>query len=261
MNFLVFIYSELLYNPLFNLMVFFYNIVPGQDIGIAIILLTLLVRVILYPINNKSIKSQKRLQEIQPEMKALQNKYKENKQEQAKKLMELYQKHKVNPLSGCLPLLLQFPILIALYHVFINGFKDESLSVLYPFIYNPGHIDAISFGIINLSEVNIYLAVIAATLQYFQSKMLMGDKTKGKKEDKEEKKEKTAEEKTQDFAQSMTKNMIYIMPVMTFVFAMSFPSGLALYWAVTTLFAIAQQHVVMKKQEKEDKENESEKVN
>ena len=98
--------------------------------------------------------------------------------------MELYQTHKVNPLSGCLPLLLQFPILIALYHVFINGFKDESLAILYPFVYNPGHIDAISLGIINLSETNIYLAVIAATLQYFQSKMLMGGKTKEKEENK-----------------------------------------------------------------------------
>lgn len=255
MNILSFVYNDLLYYPLFNLMVFFYNIVPGQDIGIAIILLTLLVRIVLYPINNKSIKSQKRLQEIQPKMKEIQNKYKENKQEQAKKLMELYQKHKVNPLSGCLPLLLQFPILIALYHVFINGFKDESLKILYPFVYNPGHIEAVSLGIINLSEVNIYLAVIAATLQYFQSKMLMGSKKKEeKKEEEEEKKEKTAEEKTQDFAQSMTKNMIYIMPVMTFVFAMSFPSGLALYWAVTTLFAIAQQHIITKKEDKKKKE-------
>ena len=257
MNFLLSIYNEILYYPLFNLMVFFYNIVPGQDIGIAIILLTLLVRIALYPINGKSIKSQKKLQEIQPKMKELQNKYKDDKQEQAKKLMELYQKHKVNPLSGCLPLLLQFPILIALYHVFINGFKDESLSILYPFIYNPGHIDAISLGIINLSETNIYLAVIAATLQYFQSKMLMGNKNKDKEEEQEEeqeKKEKTAEEKTQDFAQSMTKNMIYIMPVMTFVFAMSFPSGLALYWATTTLFAIAQQHLIAKKDKKQEVE-------
>ena len=255
MNFLSFIYAELLYNPLFNSMVFFYNIVPGQDIGIAIILLTLLVRIVLYPINGKSIKSQKRLQEIQPEMKKLQNKYKEDKQEQAKKLMELYQKHKVNPLSGCLPLLIQFPILIALYHVFINGFKDESLSILYPFIHNPGHINAVSFGIINLSETNIYLAVTAATLQYFQSKMLMGNKKKeNEQEEEKEKKEKTAEEKTQDFAQSMTKNMIYIMPVMTLVFAMSFPSGLALYWAVTTLFAIVQQHLIARKERKQEVE-------
>lgn len=257
MFFLTSLYNETLYYPLFNLMIFFYNIVPGQDIGVAIILLTLLVRVMLYPINSKSIKSQKKMQKIQPEMKELQKKYKDNKQEQAKKLMELYQKHKVNPLSGCLPILVQLPIFIALYHVFINGFKDESLSVLYSFVHNPGQIDTISFGIINLSEVNIFLAVIAASLQYFQGKALMENKKKDKenkekKEDEEEGKEKTAEEKTQDFAQSMTKNMIYILPVMTFVFAMSFPSGLALYWAVSTLFAIVQQHLIMKKQEKEE---------
>jgi len=253
MNFLSFVYNEILYYPLFNLMVLFYNIVPGQDIGIAIILLTLLVRTIFYPINNKAIKSQKKLQEIQPKMKELQKKYKDDKQEQAKKLMELYQKYKVNPFSGCLPLLVQFPILIALYHVFLNGFKDESLSVLYPFIHNPGHIDAVSFGIINLSETNIYLAIIAASLQYFQSKMLMSNKKEEKeKEEDKENKEKTAEEKTQDFAQSMTKQMIYIMPILTFVFATTFPSGLALYWAVTTLFAIAQQHIIMKKEKKEE---------
>lgn len=186
-------------------------------------------------------------------MKELQKKYKDDKQEQAKKLMELYQKYKVNPFSGCLPLLVQFPILIALYHVFLNGFKDESLSVLYPFIHNPGHIDAVSFGIINLSETNIYLAIIAASLQYFQSKMLMSNKKEEKeKEEDKENKEKTAEEKTQDFAQSMTKQMIYIMPILTFVFATTFPSGLALYWAVTTLFAIAQQHIIMKKEKKEE---------
>jgi YidC/Oxa1 family membrane protein insertase len=230
-------------------MVFFYNIIPGQDIGIAIIMLTLLVRFVLYPINTKAIKSQKRLQEIQPKMKEIQAKYKNDKEKQAKELMGLYQKHKINPMSGCFPILIQFPILIALYWVFLNGFKDESLSIIYPFISNPGHIDPMFIGFVNLSETNIVLAFIAGILQYFQTKMIMGNK---KEEDKkEDKKEKTPEEKTQDFAQSMSKQMIYLMPILTFVFAMSFPSGLALYWAVTTLFAIVQQSLIMRKQDKE----------
>ena len=254
MNFLVSFYNEVLYYPLFNLMVFFYNVIPGQDIGVAIIVLTLCVRFVLYPMNSKSIKSQRSMQAIQPEMKELQKKYKEDKEKQAKELMALYQRRKVNPFSGCLPLLVQFPILIALYHVFINGFKDESLVILYSFISNPGHLNPISFGIINLSETNIYLALIAASLQYFQTKMLMGQRKS--KKDKEENKDnkKTPEEKTQDFAQAMTKQMIYIMPVITFVFAMSFPSGLALYWAVTTLFAIVQQYIIMKKTKKQEKQ-------
>ena len=247
------IFNELIYYPLFNLLVFFYNI-AGQDIGIAIVLLTLLVRFILYPINTKAIKSQKQLQEIQPEMKKVQAKYKDDKEKQAKALMELYQRKKVNPMSGCFPILIQFPILIALYWVFLNGFKDESLVIVYSFITNPGHIDPISLGFIDLSEINIVLAVIAGILQYFQTKMLMVNKKDEKEEKKEEKKEKTAEEKTQDFAQSMTKQMIYLMPILTFVFAMSFPSGLALYWAVTTLFAIVQQFFIMKKTKKQELE-------
>ena len=254
MNFLVSFYNEVLYYPLFNLMVFFYNVIPGQDIGVAIIVLTLLVRFVLYPMNSKSIKSQRAMQAIQPEMKELQKKYKDDKEKQAKELMALYQRRKVNPFSGCLPLLIQFPVLIALYHVFINGFKDESLAILYPFVSNPGYLNPISFGIINLSETNIWLALIAASLQYFQTKMLMGQK-KNKEDKKEgENNKKTPEEKTQDFAQAMTKQMIYIMPVITFVFAMSFPSGLALYWAVTTLFAIVQQYIIMKKTKKQEKQ-------
>lgn len=252
MNILSFIFNDLLYYPLFNLMVFFYNIIPGHDIGIAIIMLTLLVRFVLYPVNTKAIKSQKQLQEIQPKMKEVQAKYKNDKEKQAKALMELYQKHKINPMSGCFPILIQFPILIALYWVFLNGFKDESLSILYTFISNPGHIDPMFIGLVNLSETNIVLAFIAGILQYFQTKMIMGNK---KEEDKkEDKKEKTPEEKTQDFAQSMSKQMIYLMPVLTFVFAMSFPSGLALYWAVTTLFAIVQQSLIIKKTKKQEVE-------
>jgi len=260
MNPLSFIYNEILYYPLFNLMVFFYNVIPGQDIGVAIIMVTLLVRFALYPMNSKSIKSQRAMQAIQPEMKEIQKKYKEDKEKQAKELMSLYQRRKVNPFSGCVPLLIQFPVLIALYHVFINGFKDESLAILYPFVSNPGYLNPISFGIINLSETNIWLALIAASLQYFQTKMLMGQKKNKEDKKEEENKEKTAEEKTQDFAQSMTKQMIYIMPVITFVFAMSFPSGLALYWAVTTLFAIVQQHIIMKKKKNEEQNQEVEVV-
>ncbi|MCK5332756.1 YidC/Oxa1 family membrane protein insertase [Candidatus Parcubacteria bacterium] len=245
---------NLIYYPLFNLMIFFYNIVPGNDIGIAIILLTLLVRFVLYPMNSKSIKSQKKLQEIQPLMKEIQTKYKDNKEKQAKKLMELYQKHKINPLSGCLPILIQLPILIALYRVFLNGFKDESLAIVYPFITNPGHLDPMFMGLVNLSETNLPLALMAGILQFFQTKMLMGNKSKDKKTE-EDNKEKTKEEKTQDFAQSMTKQMMYILPVMTFFFAMTFPSGLALYWVVTTLFAIIQQFLIIKKQDRESSQS------
>ncbi|MFA6097516.1 MAG: membrane protein insertase YidC [Candidatus Paceibacterota bacterium] len=252
---LAYIYNEIIYRPLFNLLVWFYNVIPGHDIGVAIVLLTLFVRLLLYGTNSRSIKSQRQLQEIQPKIKEIQQKYKEDKETQAKKLMELYQKNKINPLSGCLPLLIQLPILIALYQVFMNGFQDASLSMLYQgYVYNPTHLNPISLNFVNLSVPNVYLAFIAGILQYYQTKMLMGTK-EDKAENKEKNKEKTAADQTQDFAKIMNKQMIYIMPVMTFMFAQSFPSGLALYWAVTTAFAIIQQYLIMKKQNKAENIN------
>ncbi len=247
MNILALLYSEIIYRPLFNLLVFLYNIIPGNDIGVAIIILTIIVRLILYKVNAKSIKSQKELQDIQPEIREIQKKYKDDKEKQAQELMTVYQKHKINPFSGCLPLLIQFPIILALYHVFLNGFRDESLNSLYSFVSNPGHLDAISFGFINLAASNIYLALLASILQYYQTKSLMAVSMNGQTE-KTSDAEKSPEEKMQDFAQSLSKNMMYTMPVVTLLFAMGLPSGLALYWSVTTLFAIVQQYFIMKRQ-------------
>ncbi len=245
------VFHEALYRPLFNGLIFLYNIIPGHDFGLAIISLTLLVRLALYPSSMKAIKGQKEMQELQPKLKEIQNKYKDNKEKQAQALMEFYRKNKINPLSGCLPLLVQMPILIALYHVFIAGFDDSTLEILYSFVYNPGHIDPVSFGIIDLSQKNVVLALVAGGFQFVQTKMMMlSRKTdESEKEDKKKKKkgELSREEKAQDFSQTLTKQMVYMMPMITIVFAMSFPSGLALYWIVTTLFAIGQQRLVIGK--------------
>jgi len=259
MNILSFLYNDLIYRPLFNLLVFLYDIIPGNDIGIAIVLLTIIVRLALYKVNGKSIKSQRELQEIQPEIKEIQQKYKDNKEKQAQELMAVYQKHKINPFSGCLPLLIQFPIIIALYRVFLDGFRDESLSLLYSFVPNPGHLDSISFGgLVDLSSPYLLFALLASVLQYFQTKSLMDVAKKKQMENQssDEKKveaEKTPEEKMQDFSQSLTKNMMYMMPVITFLFAQRLPSGLALYWSVTTLFAIVQQYFIIRKRKEETK--------
>jgi len=247
-EFIISIFNEALYRPLFNGMVFLYNVIPGHDLGIAIIVLTLLTRFALYPLSQKAIKGQKEMQELQPRLKELQNRYKDNKEKQAQALMEFYRKNKINPLSGCLPLLVQMPILIALYHVFIAGFDDSALNILYSFVYNPGHINPISLGIIDLSQKNFFLALAAGAFQFIQTKMIMTSRKTKEEEKKKDKKENSSkEEKIQDFSQTMTKQMIYVMPVITIVFAMNFPSGLALYWIVTTLFAIGQQYLIFRK--------------
>lgn len=253
MNILSFIYNDLIFRPLFNLLVFLYDIIPGHDIGVAIILLTIMVRLALYKVNGKAIKGQRELQEIQPEIKAIQQKYKDNKEKQAQELMAVYQKRKISPFSGCLPLLIQFPIIIALYRVFLNGFHDESLKSLYSFVPNPGHLNAISFGgIIDLALPSVALALLASVLQYYQTKSLMSVAAKKKAEAEPKKEgEMSQEEKMQEFTQSLSKNMMYMAPVLTFVFGMTMPSGLALYWSVTTLFAIVQQYFIIKKRKGE----------
>jgi len=155
MDFIVTIFNEALYRPLFNTLIWIYNIIPGNDLGIAIILLTILIRFILYPLSKKAIQSQKAISFLQPKIKEIQKKYK-NKEEQAKVMMELYKKHKVNPMAGCLPILIQLPILIALYRVFFSGLNMETLNILYGFIQRPDSLNLMFLGLINLSQKNIF---------------------------------------------------------------------------------------------------------
>src|SRR3989338_6616349 len=125
-------FNQILVYPLLNLLVFFYNFIP--DIGVVIILVTVLVRLALLPSFHKSLKHQKALQDLQPKMNEIKEKHKDDKEQQAKAMMELYKVHKVNPLSSCLPLLLQLPLLIALYQVCIRSLDGSKLNGLYSFV-------------------------------------------------------------------------------------------------------------------------------
>jgi len=225
MDFIVTIFNESLARPLFNLLVWVYNVVPGSDFGIAIILVTLLLRVILYPLSDKALRSQKALQELQPKIKELQKKYKD-KQEQSRAMMEFYKEHKVNPFSGCLPLLIQLPLLIALYRGFLTGLNPESLDRLYPFIHNPGVLNPVFIGIVNLAEPSHVLAVLAGLSQFAQSKVTFQG---------------SAMASGSDFSKIMSKQMIYMMPLFMIFIAWNLPAGLALYWVVTMLFSMVQQ--------------------
>ncbi len=231
------IFNEFLYRPLFNLLVFLYNTIPCSDIGVAIIGVTAVVKLVFWPLTGKAVKSQKALQEIQPRIKEIQEKYKDNKEEQAKKLMEFYKENKVNPMSGCLPLLVQIPILIALYQVFLKGFDPSSLSSLYSFVHNPGVINPMFFGLINLALPNKVFAILAGVSQFFQAKMTMPKNTKLPNAPK------TSDEY---MMRAISKQTLYFLPVFTILISWNLPSGLALYWVVTTLFTLFQQYVIMR---------------
>ncbi len=213
------------------LLIWIYNIVPGNDLGIAIILLTILIRFILYPLSKKAIQSQKAISFLQPKIKEIQKKYK-NKEEQAKVMMELYKKHKVNPMAGCLPILIQLPILIALYRVFFSGLNMETLNILYGFIQRPDSLNLMFLGLINLSQKNIFLAILAGFFQFIQSKMILPQNiTKDK-----------SKSGGLDFSSIMSQQMLYFMPMITIFIAWNLPSALPLYWIVITIFGIVQQY-------------------
>jgi len=230
MEFIVTIFNESLARPLFNLLVWVYNVVPGSDFGIAIIVVTVFLRILLYPLSDKALRAQKALQELQPKIKEIQKKYKD-KQEQGRVMMEFYKEHKVNPFSGCLPLLIQLPILIALYRVFLTGVRPESLDTLYSFIHNPGVLDTMFLGIVNLAEPSHALAILAGLSQFAQSKATFQG---------------SAMSSGSDFSKMMSKQMIYMMPLFMIFIAWNLPAGLALYWVVTMLFSLGQQMYVNK---------------
>ncbi len=226
-----FIYYDIIYRPLLNLLVMFYNILPGHDIGVVIILLTILIRLILAPSFHKSLKSQKAMNDLQPKLNELREKYKDDKEGQARAMMDLYREYKINPLSSCLPLLIQLPILIALYQVF-NKALAGNLNGLYNFVHNPGSIDPYFLNLINLAKPSIVLGVLAGLAQFWQSKMMMPK----------------ASQQQDATAKAMSLQTTYVLPVVSIIVAIRLPAGLPLYWIVTTLFAIAQQYYIMRKQ-------------
>jgi len=233
-------FNTILVQPLFNLLVFFYNLVPGNDLGVAIILLTLVIKLLLYPLSRQSIRSQKALQELQPKMEALKKQYKNDKEKLAKEMMALYKTEKVNPLSSCLPLLIQLPFLIAVFHVFRTGVDSASLEMLYSFVPNPGSLNPVSFGIINLAQPNLILAVLTGAAQFWQSKMLITKRPP-----------KVPGAKDEDMMALMNKQMVYFMPIITVVIGAGLPAGLILYWLVMTILTALQQLLMFKKKKVE----------
>ena len=233
------LFQVIFYQPIFNLLIFLYNIIPGKDIGIAIILLTIIIKLVLWPISIKAMKSQKALTDIQPKVEALKKEYsaKEKQEELAKALMALYSKEKVSPMSSCLPLLIQLPVFIALYRALASGLKSSGFELLYPFVHNPGTIQPTLLGLVNLAAPSVALALLAGVTQYFQAKMMVT----------RQQPKNTPGAKDEEMLATMNKQMVYMMPVLTVVLGWKLPGGLALYWFMTNVLTVLQQFYFFKK--------------
>lgn len=234
------LFHTVIYQPLYNILITLYNVVPGKDFGISIILITILLRTFLIPLYKKQVDSQKKMQILQPKIKALQERTKHDKEKQTKELMELYKEHKTNPFSGCLPIVIQIIFFIAIYRVLINisasGLSADS-SQLYSFVQNPGKINQFFISLVDLTKPNIFIAALAAIAQYFQTKMLMANQPIAPQK----------EDGQPDFTQIMNKQMLYLGPFLTLFIGIKFPAGLSLYWLAGTLFMLVQQIMMEKK--------------
>ncbi len=230
---MAYLYQQILYRPILNLLIFFYQTVAFHDLGIAIILVTLLIRVVLYPFFHTGAKQQMLMQRIQPKIKDLQVKHKDDRDAQAKALMELYKEHGVNPFAGMLLLIIQIPILLTFYWVIRSGIGTAQLTGLYPFVAVPSSVNPIFLGFINLAQPNFILILAAALAQYFQAKLTIyrapGSASGGLSQ-----------------AEKIARQMVFIGPIITILVFYNFPAALGLYWLMTSLFSAVQQYFVNK---------------
>ena len=228
------LWHTIVYKPLYNILILLVGILPGNSVGGAIILLTLFVKILLYPLTGKSIRAQRKMRELEPHLKRIREEHKDDKQKQAKHTMELYQQHKVTPLSGCLPVLIQIPIIIGLYWVFLKGLKVIDTSILYNFVGVPGVLD-MHFLMFDLAQKSIVLALLAGGTQFIQTHISLG---------KQPPLPPVSTEKgsfQEDFARSMQMQMRYILPVMIGFIAYRTAGAVALYWATSNILSIIQE--------------------
>ncbi|MEX1997378.1 MAG: YidC/Oxa1 family membrane protein insertase [Candidatus Andersenbacteria bacterium] len=240
MNIFTFLYNEVLFRPLFNLLVGVTNILPTHSVGVAIIIVTFITRLILLPSawhHAKQLqKNQGKMADLQRELKVIQEKHKNDKAKKAEATMALYKKSGINPASGCLPLLIQLPILLALYRVFFIGLGPETFQHLYPFVSSPATLQSSFLGI-PLSNPSLLLAILAGIAQFIQMRFFTPTPPSSP----------GLNESSEQMMASMQRNMMYIFPVMTVFISLQLPAALALYWLVSTILAIGQQYIIKKR--------------
>lgn len=215
------LFNTFIYQPIFAALLFIYQNISFGDLGVAIIFLTLGMRLVLLPIFYKSAKDQSLMQALQPHIKKIQLDHKNNKEEQAKALLNLYREHRLNPLSGFLLLLIQLPLFFALFRIF----REAAVATAFDSHY--------FLGLINLAEKNIFIVAVAALFQYGQSRLMMSRQA-------------NQTTSAEPMAQA-GRMMIYLGPVLTIVILVNLPSALALYWATSNLFSLIQQYFINKK--------------
>ena len=229
------IFTAIIYNPLYNGLVYLVGIIPTHDVGIAVILLTIVVRIIVYPLSRRAVQAQLDMKEAAPEIAKLREKYKNDKQGESKAIFALYKERDIHPFASFLLVLVQFPVLIGLYWVFARGgLPIIDVTRLYSFVHAPAAINMEFLGVLNMAGHSIVLGVLAAVTQFIYTRLSMGPRGV-----------KTATEASfsDDMAKSMDVQARYVLPAVIGVISFSVVAAAPLYWVTSNSFMILQEYV------------------
>ena len=229
-----FLFNTFIYNPLYNGLVFLIDVMPGHEVGWAVVILTLIVKVLLYPLTKKAVLTQKAMASVDEEVKVLREKYKDNKEEQAKRLMTLYREKGISPFASFFSLLLQIPVILALYFVFASGLPEIMVERLYTFVSVPGSVDMLFLGFFDMAAKSWPLALLAGLSQFIHAYISVPHP----------KKPSGTPSFQEDFARSMSIQVKYVFPVIIVFVAHSLSAAVALYWAAGNIFAIGQEFLI-----------------
>jgi YidC/Oxa1 family membrane protein insertase len=225
-------------DPLYNGFIFLFDTLPFLDAGMIVIVFTIIVKLILLPLSIKASKAQLQMKSSEKDLQKLKEKYKNDKQQLGLKTMEYYKEKGINPFSGILILVIQIPILIGLYRVFlVSGLPEINKGLLYPFVGVPEQINMVFLGLINISEKSLILALLAGLTTYFQVS-IANSRTK----------EELASQS--DLARAMSSQMKYFLPVMMVIVGYTVSSAIAIYLIASNIFAIVQEWYIKTKYHK-----------
>ena len=229
-----YIFTAVVYKPLYNGLIFLLSFIPHGDVGAAIILFTIIIKLVLFPLSHRSIRVQKQMKQLEPELQKIKEKYKDDKNEQAKQTMALYQEKDLNPLAGIFALFIQIPILIGLYQIFRGtGLPHIDPTLLYSFVHAPMQVTMQFLGFLDVSTKSIVLAVLAGATQYLQVSYSLPPTPA-----------RTSAEPgsfSDELGRAMNTQSRYILPVFTFLIAWSVSGAISLYLITSNLFAIGQE--------------------
>ena len=230
-------FNAIIFQPLYNGLILLMGYIPFADAGIIVIIFTTIIKFILLPLSIKASKSQIEMKSIEKDLQIIKDTYKDNKEELSKKTIEYYKEKGINPFAGILILLIQLPIIIGLYQVFLkSGLPEVKTAWLYSFVTIPTNINMMFINLINISQKSILLAIIAGLTTYFQISLANTTQTQP-----------SGSGMQQDIAKAMAVQMKYFFPIVVTFISYSISGALSLYWITSNVFSIVQEMYIKKK--------------